>query len=99
MEISKIDPWELPRFRTPAAKPKQGLLKRIWESWKRLGMGLGKVNLYIVLFIIYWTVFAITAIIAKILGRDWLELKAKTKNYWHEHPEPANVKDEHYRQF
>ncbi len=96
---SNFDPWELPRFRNRAERAKSALSRRLWEGWKRFGMALAKVNLYILLFIIYWTVFAATAVIAKVLSRDWLRVKLDPRRIWHTMPPAPTDKEEFYRQF
>jgi len=94
-----FDPWELKRFRAGETAERPGLGKRVIEAWKRFGMAIAKVNLYVLVFIIYWTVFAVTALIAKLLGRDWLEVKSRRKELWHPLPQPPESDEGYYRQF
>jgi len=99
MSIGAYDPWELKRFRAVETDKKPGLGKRIAEGWKKFGMAIAKVNLYALVFLIYWTVFAVTAVIAKVLGRDWLEIKSAGKELWHPLTEQPKSDESHYRQF
>jgi len=96
---SNFDPWDLPRFHTHPGPGKRSGAVRLWEGWKRLGMAAAKANLYVLLFIIYWTVFAVTAVVAKILGRDWLGIRFDPRKIWRAVPPPPDDIEEFHRQF
>lgn len=82
-------------------KEQKSLFKSLWDGWKKVGLFLGKVNLYIVTFIIYWTVFAITALILKLMRKDFLAVKwtEKEKSYWVPLPPNDKAIERHYKQF
>jgi hypothetical protein len=78
-----------------------GFLLKFWNGWKRVGLFIGKVNLYILTFVVYWSIFALTSIIAKILRRDFLNIR-KTKGmetYWVKIPEIEATMENSKRQF
>lgn len=89
------------REKTAAAPSKLSPPKRIWEAWKRAGLFIGKVNLYILTFIVYWTVFAITSIVSKVLRKDFLAIRIKKgeKSFWARLHETPNTIEGHQRQF
>jgi len=89
------------KIQNPDSPVRLSLLKKMWEGWKRVGLFIGKVNLYILTFIAYWTVFSITAIISRILRRDFLKirLKAGESSYWAPLPESDFSIEKHQRQF
>ena len=99
--MSDYNSFDLPRFRDTPKKQKPPLAGRLWEAWKRFGMAVAKVNLYVLTFVIYWTVFAVTAVTATVLRRDWLEIKNHGKELWHPLPQHEETTDisRHCRQF
>ena len=84
-----------------SAARQPSMLKRIWEGWKKIGLFIGKVNLYILTFIIYWTIFSLTAIITQILRRDFLNIRPKKEagSHWAPLPESDPSIEKHQRQF
>lgn len=82
-------------------KEKKLFLKFLWDAWKRAGIFLAKVNLYIVTFLIYWSVFAVTALIIKLMRKDFLAIgqQAKEESYWTPLPSPDNSLERYYKQF
>ena len=85
-----------------SSSPKPSFLKRLWEGWKRIGLFIGKVNLYVLTFIVYWTVFLVTALIAKMLRRDFLSIrmgKDQENTFWKPLPEADTSIEKHQRQF
>lgn len=92
--------------KVPVAPPRVetgelSLPKRIWEGWKRVGLFIGKVNLHVLTFLVYSTVFGFTAIMTIILRRDFLLLRKKKdeKSFWTSLPEPDPSIEKHQRQF
>ena len=96
-----FNPFDLPHFRDAPKKKRAPLARRLWEGWKRFGMAVAKVNLYVLTFVIYWTVFAVTAVTSKVLRRDWLEIKNNGGELWRPLPQSKQDADlnRHYRQF
>ena len=97
--VSNFDPFELPLFRNGAKRKKSALAMRLWEGWKRFGMAVAKVNLYVLVFIIYCSMFAVTAIIVKVLQRDWLQIRHSDREFWCAIPPKQPGMDQFYRQF
>ena len=97
--VSDFDPFELPIFRDGVKKKKSALAARLWEAWKRFGMAVAKVNLYVLVFVIFWTIFAVTAVIVKLLRRDWLQIKHPEREFWHPIPHEQPDMNKCYRQF
>jgi len=99
----KTETWaELPIFRSEKQKPAgTSFWKRVWEGWKKVGLFIGKVNLYVLTFVIFWTVFGVTALIAKLLRRDFLMIRSKKgqSGYWVELPSEELSEEEYYHQF
>ena len=88
--------------KTQKSEPaKQSLLRRFWEGWKRAGLFIGKVNLYVLTFIVFWTVFAVTSIIAALLRRDFLNIRPVkgVSSHWIPLPETEATIESHQRQF
>lgn len=52
--------------------------------WKRFAHVLGVVNTHLVLFVTYWVVFGIVAVVLKLLRKDYLRLRWKGRDgsYW-----------------
>ena len=77
------------------------MLRWIWDRWKRAGLFIGKANLYILTFVVYWTVFAITSIIAKVARKDFLKIRVKEgeNSYWAPLAENETSMEKHQRQF
>ncbi len=59
--------------------------KNIWEKWKVLAEKIAVVQTKIILFIIYFTVFMISALISFILRKDILDKRmSEDKSAWKE---------------
>jgi hypothetical protein len=59
------------------------VLKKIWETWKKLGTAIGDFIARVVLSILYFTIVLPFGLITR-LGRDPLELKPDDSLRWHE---------------
>ncbi len=69
-------------------------IKKIFKTLKKIVSGL--IN-SLLLLLVYFTAVALTSIFAKILGKKFLETKAK-KSYWQE-MKLNTKKEDYYRQF
>lgn len=89
------------RSESKREKEQKSFFKSLWDWWKNTARFFGKVNLYIATFIIYWTVFAITALILKLIRKDFLAVRGREKeeSYWVPlHPHDKGI-ERHYKQF
>ena len=55
----------------------KGIFGAIWEGWKKFAKAWGKVANTILLSIVYFTLFGITALIAIVSGQDLLKVRAR----------------------
>jgi hypothetical protein len=59
------------------------LLSSFWQRWKKLALKLAKFQTLILLALFYFTLFALYALIPKLIGRDLLDKKWKRdKSFW-----------------
>nr|QNO51689.1 hypothetical protein GMKFMAKO_00005 [Methanosarcinales archaeon ANME-1 ERB6] len=74
------------------------VLKGIWQKWKKLGEIISYIITKILLGIMYYTVFSLYRLIAKLLKKDFLDVKmgGDVKSYWKER---EKVEEEYYKQY
>ncbi len=74
------------------------VLKGIWQKWKKLWEIISYIITKMLLGIMYYTVFALYRLIAKLMKKDFLDVKMgkDVKSYW---KEKENVEEEHYKQY
>lgn len=74
------------------------VLKGIWQKWKKLWEIISYIITKILLGIMYYTVFALYRLIAKLLRKDFLDVKLgeDVKSYWKER---EKVEEEYYKQY
>ncbi len=76
-------------------------LKPIYAPFEFFGKKVAIAVNYILLTIVYFTAFAATAIIAKVLRKSFLDLKIdkNAKTYWMDRKKEDYSKKENYRSF
>ncbi len=76
----------------------KSVLKGIWQKWKKLWEIISYIITKILLGIMYYTVFALYRLIAKLLRKDFLDVKMEdnVKSYW---KEKEKVEEEYYKQY
>ena len=74
-------------------------MKKIWERIKKLSQKAVHIMTVIMLTIAYFTVFAATALILKILGKNQLiAFKRDAETYWVPRPEMKHTLEEAKKQ-
>ena len=57
--------------------------RRAWTKWKRFARRVARVQTFIILTLFYFTLFALWAVILKLLGKDLLDKRWKNdKSFW-----------------
>lgn len=85
--------------KTSGEVQKTGLLKSVWEWWKRTARKIGEVQSRIILVLFYFVLLMPFALILK-LGSDPLAMKKKTKRGWQPREEKeGTVMEKATRQF
>ena len=74
------------------------VLKAIWKKWKKLWEIISYVITKAFLFIIYYTVFTLYGLVAKMIRKDLLDRKieADVGSYW---KEKENMEEETCKQY
>jgi len=74
------------------------VLKGIWQKWKKFWEIISYVITKLLLGLMYYTVFTLYRLIAKMLRKDFLDVKMgeDVKSYW---KEKEKVEEEHYKQY
>lgn len=68
--------------------------KILWESWKKFGRILGKIQTTVILSVIYYLVVTPTGLIKKIFSA-----KKSLNTYWLDIPEQEHNLEEAYKQY
>ena len=60
------------------------LFKAIWQKWMKIGKIIGYYNTKLLLGLMFYTVFTLYGLIARLLKKDFLDLKIRedTRSYW-----------------
>tara|TARA_Y100000310_G_C20622488_1_gene784122 strand:- start:362 stop:586 length:225 start_codon:yes stop_codon:yes gene_type:complete len=74
------------------------MLKELKEGMKAFGNTLTTLINSILLFVVYLIGIGITSIIARIVGKKFLDTEKKD-SYWKEYAEMNKTKESRYRQF
>ena len=74
------------------------LLKELWKKWKKLWETISYIIAKSLLFIMYYTVFTLYGLVAKLMRKDLLDLKMKDNEntYW---KEKEKMEEEIYKQY
>lgn len=74
------------------------VLKGIWQRWKKLWEIISYIITKILLGIMFYTVFTLYRLIAKLMRKDFLDVKMgeDVSSYW---KEKEKVDEEHYKQY
>ena len=74
------------------------ILKGIWQKWKKFWELISYVITKALLCIMYYTVFTLYGLIAKLMKKDFLDVKLgeAVSSYW---KEKEKVEEEHYKQY
>jgi hypothetical protein len=74
------------------------VLKGIWKKWKKLWETISYIITKLLLGIMYYTVFTLYGLVAKLLRKDLLDLKMEDNvgSYW---KEKEKVEEETYKQY
>ena len=74
------------------------VLKGIWQKWKKFWELISYVITKALLCIMYYTVFTLYRLIAKLLKKDFLDVKMgeNVSSYW---KEKEKVEEEYYKQY
>ena len=74
-------------------------LRLVHKPWMLLGAALGWFNTRLILTVFYFAVFAPTALILRLLGKDLLNLnwKRKAESYWTPPRHPQSPKERYER--
>jgi hypothetical protein len=75
------------------------LLKGIKKGMKDFGHNLATIINTVLLFIVYIIGVGITAIIAKLAGKHFLDIKGEKPSYWSDLNLKKKPIEEYYRQF
>ena len=74
----------------------------LYAGMKRFGAGIASIVNFVLLIPVYLIGIGISAVIAKLSGKHFLDLKRpdrKRKTYWVEKEHHSQEKEEFYRQF
>lgn len=78
---------------------REGLLRRLWEGWKRIGRRVADFQARLLLTVFYFVIVAPFALAVR-LASDPLALKLTTPKGWHARPASAgNLIERARRQF
>lgn len=58
-----------------------GFLRRVWNKWLDIAQVIGTVQMIIILTLLYWTLFALTAIPFKLFA-DPLQMRRRSSSQW-----------------
>jgi len=74
------------------------VLKEIWQKWKKLWKTISYIITKLLLGIMYYTVFTLYGLVAKLMRKDLLDRKMKdnVESYWKEKEE---IEEETYKQY
>lgn len=76
------------------------LLRRLWNSWKRVAAWIARVQTAIILGVIYVVVLGVIAMIAKLVRRDLLHKRLSfTSSYWITREAASRELEDFQRQF
>ena len=75
------------------------LLKDIKAGTKIFGDDIASIVNFLLLTFVYFLGVGITSIIARISGKNFLDLREKRGSYWSELNLSKRTKEEYYRQF
>ena len=79
--------------------PSPGILRKIWEAWKRVGQFIGDFIARLILSVFYFTLFAPFGLGVRLFG-DRLNVKNKARSsWWMEKKLPEPALEEARRQF
>lgn len=74
--------------------------KKLLEKWKIVAGKIAAVQTVIILFVIYFTIFLISALISSIMGKDLLSRKkSKNPTFWKDGAHFTTTIEEARRQF
>ncbi len=64
----------------------KSFFKRVWQKWLRVGKIIGHYNTKLLLGLMFYTVFTVYGLVAKLLRKDFLDLKMRegAVSYWTE---------------
>ncbi len=76
----------------------KSFFKGIWQKWMKLGKIIGYYNTKLLLGIMFYTVFTIYGLVAKLLRKDLLGLKTRkdVESYW---KEKEKEEEDYYKQY
>ncbi len=77
------------------------LLKKVYLGWMAIAITLGFFMTRIILSILFYGMFTITGVIARLFNNDMLDQKyeAKAETYWKKHEKPQDPKQRLEQQF
>jgi len=76
----------------------KSIFKRIWQKWLKIGKIIGYYNTKLLLGIMFYTVFTLYGLVAKLLRKDFLDVKMRNdvESYW---KEKEKEEEEYYKQY
>ena len=85
----------------PVSLVQPGFFKAWRRGLHRFGLALGTVVNTLLLATVYFIAVGITALVARLLGKHWLDttLKPGAPTYWHSLPLGTKPRQAYYRQF
>lgn len=77
------------------------VFKGIWQKWMKIGEFIGYYITKLLLSLMYYTVFTVYRLIARLLRKDLLDLKMKgdIDTYWKEKEDIAVEKEDYFKQY
>lgn len=79
---AEVLPAELIKAESASSAKKPGLLRSMWEGWKKIAKKIGEVQSRIILVIFYFVLLLPFALGVR-WGSDPLAIKRKSKRGWH----------------
>ena len=75
--------------------------KGIWQKWMKIGEFIGYYITKLLLGLMYYTVFTVYRLIARLLRKDLLDLKMgdDIETYWKEKEDIAVKKEDYFKQY
>ena len=76
----------------------KSFFKWVWQKWMKLGKIIGYYNTKLLLGIMFYTVFTIYGLVAKLLKKDLLGVKTRkdVESYW---TEKEKTEEDCYKQY
>ena len=76
----------------------KSFFKGIWQKWKKIGELIGYYNTKLLLGLMFYTLFTLYGLVAKLMRKDFLDVKMRSdvESYW---KEKEKEEEDYYKQY